>query len=333
MQPSSLDLAQPSTLPAATSTSLQNLPVNLFGAVMGLSGLALAWKMAQGYLGVAALVSDIIGVIAMLVFIILSAAYLGKLILHPNAVLAEFQHPVAGHFFATIAISILLLSVLITAYSPLLSQLMWTIGSITTFILSFLGLHKLLNGGAEPGHALPAWLISGVATLDIAVTGGTMPTSWAQEMNLAALAVGSVLALIFYVLIISRLIHQPALASRLKPSLMILVAPFAVGFLAYVNIFHRIDAIAALLFYFGLFTFLVVCPRVFRRENTFHPGWWAISFPMAALANAALRYSAAHHSPVLVCIAIGLLALVTLAILSLSYRTLHMVFNGTLLKA
>lgn len=315
-----------------STASIKNLPVSLFGAVMGLSGLALAWKVAHGYLGISPVVSDVLGLIAMLTFILLAIAYAVKVALYPSTVLAEFRHPVAGNFFATIAISMLLLSAIMSPYSLLCGQILWTLGSIMAFLLGFIITGRLLEGSVDPANAVPAWLISGVATLDIAVTGSDMPMLWAREMTLAALAIGSVLALIFYVLIMHRLIHQQKMAKGLAPSMMIMLAPFAVGFLAYVNVFGRIDAFASLLFYFGLFAFLVISPKVFRRENSFHAGWWAISFPMAALSSAALKYSSAHTSTGLLVMSIMLLAVLSLAILILAFRTLHIVFNGKLFR-
>lgn len=34
-----------------STTSVKNLPVSLFGAVMGLAGLSLAWRVASGVFG------------------------------------------------------------------------------------------------------------------------------------------------------------------------------------------------------------------------------------------------------------------------------------------
>jgi hypothetical protein len=59
------------------------------------------------------------------------------------------------------------------------------------------------------------------------------------------------------------LVHQAPLATGMMPSMMILIAPFEVGFLAFVNVVQRIDAFAALLFYFGLFFFVVLAPPDF----------------------------------------------------------------------
>lgn len=180
---------------------------------------------------------------------------------------------------------------------------------------------------------MPAWLIPGVATLDIAVTGGHMSMAWAPELNLIAGAVGAVLALVLSALIVSRLVHRDPLAPAMTPSLMILVAPFAVGFLAYSNIVGGIDRFAALLFYFALFMFAVVAPKVFRPSVKFSPAWWAISFPLAALANAALKYAAFRMSGPLWVLATVLLGALSLALAVLTVRTVRIALNGKLFRA
>jgi tellurite resistance protein len=178
---------------------------------------------------------------------------------------------------------------------------------------------------------LPAWLIPGVGTLDIAVAGGQMPMAWAHELNLFALAVGSILALVFFTLITARLIHQEQPATQMLPSLMILTAPFEVGFLAYSNFTQQIDMFAGLLFYFGLFLFLVLAVKVFSRQVPFAASWWAVSFPVAALANAALEYAAYVHLWPIKVLAILLLGFLSLVIAVLAIRTLHILANGKLL--
>jgi tellurite resistance protein len=190
---------------------------------------------------------------------------------------------------------------------------------------------RLLKGNVDGAHAVPAWLIPGVATLDIAVAGGTLPMEWAHEVNLFAAGVGAVVALVFFTMIFSRLVHKEPLAAGMLPSLMILIAPFEVGFLAYVNIVQRVDMFAALLFYFGLFLFVVVAIKIFRPSIPFAASWWAISFPMAALANAALKYAAVANTSVLNGIAGIILAILTIAIAVLFVRTLHILANGKLL--
>jgi tellurite resistance protein len=312
--------------------SVQFLPVNLFGSVMGISGLSLAWRQASKLFGTSPVIADIIGIVAVLMFIALSIGYISKWALYPQKVANEFTHPISGNFFGTITIAILLLSSVLGTYSQGLGQVVWMIGTLTTLVLSFVIVSRLLKGNQESGNAVPAWLIPGVATIDIAVAGGTMPFAWAHEINLLSLAIGGIVALVFFTMIVSRLIHQAPLPAGLTPSMIIMIAPFEVGFLGYTNFMQRIDQFASILFYFGLFLFIVLFFKVFKKSVPFGASWWAVSFPMAALSNAALKYAMFVHSWLLIAIAAVILALLSIVLVVLFIRTLNILFNGNLLK-
>jgi tellurite resistance protein len=312
--------------------SIQHLPVNLFASVMGVSGLSSAWRQASHQFGTSPLVDGAIGCLAVAIFVLLCIAYAVKAFIHPQAVRDEFRHPIAGNFFGTATIATLLISSVVAPVSAVASEVLWCIGAVATIALAFTILSRLLRGKVDAGHALPAWLIPGVATLDIAVAGSAMPMAWAREVNLFAMAVGTMIALLFFTMIMSRLIHHhERLANELVPSLMILMAPFEVGFLAYTSFFQRVDAFAAMLFYFGLFVFFSLAFKVFKRSIPFAAGWWALSFPLAALCNAALRYAEQAHSLALTVLAVGLLAFLSVLIAVLLLRTIHILLNGKLL--
>jgi tellurite resistance protein len=313
--------------------SVKNLPVNLFASVMGISGLALAWRLSAHQYHTPIWISHGIGIIALVVFVVLSAAYLVKILKYPEAVKNEFKHPIVGNFFGTFNIAIMLLSSVISPFSIPASQVVWTIGSIGTVALAFAFVGRLLKGEIDSGHAVPAWLIPGVATLDITVTGATMPMAWARELNLFALAVGSMVALVFFTMIVSRLIHREKLEAGMVPSLMILIAPFEVGFQAYTNFTHRVDDFAAMLFYFGLFLFLTLVFRIFRRGIPFAPGWWAVGFPLAALTNASLKYGATVRHWPLDWLGAALLTFLSVVIVVLFIKTLRSILSGSLLRA
>lgn len=303
----------------------------MFASVMGIAGLSIAWRQASAQFGVSPLIAEAAGIVSIVVFLLLGAGYLVKAVRHPDAVAREFRHPVAGNFFGTITIAILLLSAVVAPLSQPLAEIMWTVGAIATIVLCFTIASRLLQGRIDAAHAVPAWFIPGVATLDIAVAGGTMPMQWAHEVNLFALAVGSMIALLFFTMIMSRMIHHEPLPASMVPSLLILMAPFEVGFLAYTNFTQRIDTFAGLLFYFGLFIFLTLAPKVFRKGLPFASGWWAISFPMAALASASLKYASFARTWPVTAIAVILLCLLSIAIMVLFLKTLRVLFNGKLL--
>jgi tellurite resistance protein len=298
---------------------------------MSIAGLSLAWRLACSAYGANIAVSNTIGLIALALFVVLAVSYLGKLVKYPDLVMHEFSHPVIGSFFGTVGISILLLSSVISVYSTSAQLVVWSIGAAVTLALSVVMVSRLLNGNATPTSVVPAWLIAGVGSLDIVVTGGALTAEWTHEVTLFAAAIGGVSAVVFFILIFSRLIHHEPLAEVMRPSKMILVAPFSVGFIAYVNLVKKVDMFAAVLFYFALFLFAIISCRLLMRRAPFSPAWWAIGFPMAALTNAALMYAGAVGGHVLECIAAMLLFALTASIVVLSLRTLHALFTGRFL--
>ena len=326
-----MSIATTATRPIQQRSSVKHLPVNLFASVMGISGLSLAWRGAHKLFGADVAIAEGIGVVAILTFLVLAIGYGVKWVRYPAAVKAEFNHPIAGNFFGTVTIAILLLSSVIGFYSTAFGEVVWTVGAILTIGLAFIVAGRLFRGKEDPAHAAPAWLIPGVATLDIAVAGGTMPMAWAHEVNMFSIAIGTMIALVFFTMIFSRVVHHEPLPAGMVPSLIIMIAPFEVGFLAYVNMVQHVDMFAGLLFYFGLFLFISLSFKVFRRSIPFAASWWAISFPIAALSNAAIRYAAYSDTWVLKALAGVILAFLSVAIVVLFIRTLHRLFTHRLL--
>jgi tellurite resistance protein len=325
----------PATHPQALqrSASISNLPVNLFASVMGIAGVAIAWRHAVQWMPIAARVADLVGGLSIAVFLALSLGYVFKAVRHPAAVVDEFRHPIAGNFFGTIPIAILLLSSLVAQQAPALAEKIWMTGTVLTIALCFVIKSRLFHGQVDADKAVPAWFIPGVATLDIVVAGGSMPMPWAHEINLFALAVGTMIALLLFTVIMSRIIHHERLPKGMLPSLLILIAPFEVGFLAYTNFTQQVDTFSGLLFYFGLFMFIILVPKVFGKGIPFGSGWWAISFPMAALTSAALKYADHVQLLPLTVMAIALLCALSIVVAVLFVKTLLAIFDGSLLAA
>ena len=146
-------------------------------------------------------------------------------------------------------------------------------------------------------HATPAWMIPVVGTLNISIAGVTLDLPGAHAVSAFGLAVGLFFAVPLFTLILSRLIFEEPMPPPQQPSLLILVATFAVSFSAYLSVVGRVDLFASSLFYLAVFMFAVLVPKLLRlRSDTpFHTSWWAVSFPLAAMSNAALKF--AVHQP------------------------------------
>jgi tellurite resistance protein len=146
------------------------------------------------------------------------------------------------------------------------------------------------------------------------------------------LAVGLFFAVPLFTLILSRLLFEPPLPTALQPSLLILVAPFAVGFSAYVATTGTVDLFAEALFAVTLFLLAVLLPKLarFGRSCPFRVSWWGVSFPLAAAAVAALRVATAMTGRATDILALCLLTLATLVIAWLFGRTLIGLARGEL---
>ncbi|MCX5545280.1 hypothetical protein M3A49_38555 [Paraburkholderia sp. CNPSo 3076] len=83
----------------------------MFGSVMGLAGLSSAWRLAHRMYGMPLWIAQLIGVLAVLAFLMIGFGYAMKWVTGPDAVKAEFNHPIAGNLFGTLFISLLLLPI------------------------------------------------------------------------------------------------------------------------------------------------------------------------------------------------------------------------------
>nr|WP_245586022.1 hypothetical protein [Paenibacillus pinihumi] len=72
--------------------------------------------------------------------------------------------------------------------------------------------------------------------------------------------------------------------------------------------------------------------KVFKTSVPLGASWWAVSFPLAALSNAALKYAMFVQSWLLIAIAAFILALLSIVLIVLFILTLNFLFNGKLLS-
>jgi len=319
-------------LRARLAPRLEYLPVSLFGGTMGLLGLSAGWRIAHTVLGAPEAIGATIGLFAVAAFAGLSLAYLVKLVTAPQAVVAEFNHLVAGNLFGTFSISLLLLPLVLVHYSLPLAQDTWIAGVIVMVIFGWAGMTRWISRPHEPGHILPVWVVPVVGLLDVPIALPLLQMPGFHPVAVFGLAIGFAFALPILTLGLGRLIAGPPLPDALQPTLLMLVAPFAVGFSGYVATIGQDDLFADALYMVTLFLLSVLVWRLARvlPGKAFKLGWWGTSFPLAASAIASLRYAAFHPGPVAAGIAAVLLALATLAIAALLLRTLIGLVRGEL---
>jgi tellurite resistance protein len=328
-------MSQAATEVTPARSSFDYLPVGLYGAVMGLTGLSVAWRLAQARFGGPdwlALASPAIGWAAIAAFAAITAGYAVKLVTAFDAVRAEFRHPIAGNLFGAPLISLLLLAIPLAPVSLTLARAFWVFGALGMVLFAGFVVSRWMSDRQQSAHATPAWIIPVVGLLDVplALPGLGLPPM--HGLMVFALAVGLFFAVPLFTLIFSRLLFEPPLPDALKPSLMILVAPFAVGCSTYSLTAGQSDLFSDALFMLTLFLLAVLLGQLRNLPLCcpFRVAWWAVSFPLAASAIAAFRYDAAAPGVIADALALALLALATSVILGLLARTLWGLARGEL---
>lgn len=317
---------------AVNSGTLSYLPVALFGSVMGLCGLAVAWRLAHQLYGAPEWAGQLIGAAAVLAFIALAIGYGIKALTGFHTVRAEFHHPIAGNLFGTALISLLLLPIQIAPYDLPLARTLWAVGAVGMTLFAWLIVSRWLHVRQLAAHATPAWIVPVVGMLDVPLAVPALQWPQMHGVMMLGLAVGLFFAIPLFTLIMSRLLFEEPLPAAMQPSLLILLAPFSVGFSAYVATTGQIDGFAQALYMLTLFILAVLLGRLrhLRSCCPFRVSWWAVSFPLASAATAALRYAGAAQSGVTDAIAIVLLAFATVVIVGLLLRTLTGIARGEL---
>lgn len=276
---------------AKNGERLIHFPVNIFAVVMGLTGLTLAVQRLEDTLGTAHGASLPFVIASAAVFLLIGAIYLAKALRYRSAVKAEWNHPVRIAFFPAITISVVLLATALMPFSRPVATILWIVGAMTQLATTVAVISAWIGHRSfETPHINPAWFIPAVGNVIVPIAG--VPLGYA-EFSWFFFSIGLIFWVVLLTLVFNRLIFHNPLPERLYPTLVILIAPPAVAFSAYMSLTAGPpDAFARILYYSGLFFVLLVAiqlPRFTRLP--FSLAWWAYSFPMAAITIAALRYA------------------------------------------
>ncbi len=315
------------TIAEAQAGRLELFPVTFFAVVMGLGGLALALHAATPALGLGPAVSGIAFAVAAAVFALIAAIYLAKAARHPGAVAAEWRHPVKLAFFPAISISLLLLATAALTHAPPLAPPLWLAGAGLHAVLTVAVVSGWIGTRAfQHGHLSPAWFIPAVGNVIVPIAGvplGFVGLSW------YFMAVGLLFWIVLLTLVFNRLVFHDPLPGRLQPTLVILIAPPAVAYVAWLRLTGGAGPFGEILLNGAYFFTLVVAvqlPRILRLP--FAMSFWALSFPFAAIAIASFAHAGAAGSAVHSLLGAGLLAVLAVVIAALGLRTLQAVARG-----
>ncbi len=294
---------------------------------MGLAGLSIAWEKSQTMMSVNSPLPPLLAGFALLIFILLSAIYVLKIIRQPQAVIAELRHPIKLNFFATIPISLILLSITTLPFLAPLSKSLWVSGSA----LQLVALLYILNSWIHHEHFKiehlnPAWFIPAVGNMLVPLSGvahGHPEISW------FFFSVGMLFWLVLLTVVINRIIFHQPLPAKLLPTLFILIAPPSVGFVAYIKLSASFDSFAHALYYIALFFTILLFTQINRFARLpFFLSSWAYSFPLSAITVASWVMFENTGLFAVKLMAQGLLIVLSLLVAALLIKTVQSIRAG-----
>ena len=311
--------------------SVPVVPAGLFGIVLGVVGLANAWRTASKLWGLPAGVGEAISFAGVGIWCTLLILYGAKVMSRRVEANAEFRHPVLCCFLGLIPLSTALVGGSTYRYGGAGSMGLVVIGVLGTVAFAVYRSGALWKGGRDDTATTPVLYLPGVAgNFGSAIAlGGVGHAEWGVPLFgaglLAWLAIESVL--------LHRLYLVSELAVGLRPTMGIQLAPPAVGCYAYLSVTSGPpDLIVQVLIGYALFQLMILLRMLpWIREQAFAASYWAFSFGIAALTTSLNRFVERGGTGPLAELAPYVFAFANLVIGILALGTVALLLRGKLL--
>jgi tellurite resistance protein len=294
---------------------------------MGLAGLGLTARAAApvlaGVFRAPAYFTELWVALGLLAFVVLSGLYLLKVFLHFEDAKAEFTNPAKMGFCATLPVAMTLVAGGVAPYVPRIAEILWWCGVCLYVAFQLWGLYRLLRGGIELAQANPGWMVLFIGGIVVPGSGIALGH---VEVSLFTFAVSAAVAPFVVGLLAYRALAAPALPAPLRPSWFILLVPPSLIYAHGVTFFPGFGLLEYL---FPLGVALAIGLLVYARGMLrwpFSAAFWSVTFPLDALAYAAVRYAQSHPSPLWKAVAGAALVLATLFVCFVLLKNLHFLF-------
>jgi tellurite resistance protein len=314
-----------------TENRLQYMPVSFFAMVMGMAGLSIGWEKASEIFQFNAVIYNILLLLTLIIFTVLSVMYLYKAVFFNQSLVKEWSNPIKINFIPTISISLLLFAIAFLPLSHKVSLVFWATGCSLHLIITLHVVNSWLHHERyEIHHMNPAWFIPAVGNVVVPLAGVPLGFS---DISWFFFSTGLFFWIILLVIVFNRVIFHQPLPQKLMPTLFILIAPPAVGFLSYIQLTGTLDTFSLMLYNFALFLTLLLFSQWPRFIGLpFFMSWWAYSFPIAAMSIASMVMS--HISGHIFYGYLGLTLLILLSVLVcvLLMKTIKAAGQGNICK-
>ena len=264
---------------------LKYFSISFLGICLGLIGFTLAWQKAEIIFNFPILISNYLLYFTLFVIIVVLVSYLLKIIKYPNEVKKEFNHPIKLNFYPILAKLFLIASIIYLSINMFISKYLWWGGVIIQFTFSIIILSAWIRHEKfEISHLNASWFIPIVGCILIPIAG---VKHFSPELSWFFFSIGFFWWFILTTLVFNRIIFHNPIPDKLIPTMFILFAPPAIGFIALTKLLGGLNVFGNMLYYFSAFLFILILfqAKMFIKLK-FNLPWWAYSFPLDALTIA-----------------------------------------------
>ena len=313
------------------SDRVLNLPAGYFGMVLGTIGMGFAWRYASHIWPVSHWIGDGLVILAMIIWSLLTLAFLNRLLRFPQSVLAEVRHPVKSSFVSLFPATTMLVAIGFVPWCRGLAVGLFSIGVVVQLAYAAWQTAGLWRGSnpeeaTTPGLDLPTVANNFISAMACGAVGY-------NDAGLVFLGAGVFSWPRLETVILQRLRSSGELPAVLRTSLGIQLAPALVACSAWLSVNGgEGDTLAKMLFGYGLLQLLFMLRLMpWYLSQPFNASFWSFSFGVSALATTGLHLGHASASGFFHTLAIPLFIFTNFIIALLLVRTFALLMQGKLL--
>jgi tellurite resistance protein len=275
----------------------RNPAPNLFSIPFGIAGLGAVWRLMAAAYGSPLAVADALFLLAAVVWIVLLYGSLRRLVRTPRGVAAELRDPVLSPFWSLPAIIGILLAIGLEPHAYEVAKAAFLFFFMVALLFAAWISGEWIASPIDPARFHPGYVLPAVA-------GGFIGAEAAGVFGLEGIGwlsfgIGLVSWMVLSSLAFNRLFLMPMLPPALVPTLVITIAPPAVGGTAYFQLDGlSVDTFA---YVFAGYTLLMALVQLrllpLYRQLEFGPGFWAFTFSWAAVTALGLRWLQIESPP------------------------------------
>jgi len=309
------------------------IPLNTLAVAFGLAGLAEAWTAAGDALSFPTAVGSAFWVVVAVAWVWLLAAHVRRGAQVRRPLSQQLADPVQGPIAALVPVVAMLLGTALLPYSRGEGQVVVALAIVAATVFAGWFVGHLQDGGVSVdavhgGYFLPTVAAGYIGSYAAARCG------W-DEVAAGAFFLATLGWVVTLGVLLARLASRPPLPPPLVPTLAILVAPPAVGGLAwYAMRGPHMDAVQAGFAGVGVVFFLAQLAFVRRYlALPFTLGFWSFTFPFAAVGEYVIVWLGVLRPAGWQVGVVVLLVLVTALVVGVAARSLVEVARGRIARA